>query len=54
MRKEITKETEWVRFDDIHIASFKENWFGLIEHCIEMACYPTVLFYEKLDENEDY
>jgi len=21
---------------------------------VQLACYPTVLFYEKLDENEDY
>ena len=54
MSLEISKETEWVCYNDLNIASLKESWFGIIENCIDMASYPTVLFYEKLDENEKY
>lgn len=54
MENEITPETEWVCFNDNSIYSLKDNWLGLIEQMVEMACYPTILFYEKLDENDKY
>ena len=51
---EITPQTEWVCFNDTSISTLKDNWFGLISQMVEMASYPTILFYEKLDENDNY
>ena len=54
MNSEITHVTEWVCFNDTSISTLKDNWFGLISQMVEMASYPTILFYEKLDENDNY
>ena len=54
MDSEITLETEWVCFNDTSISTLKDNWFGLISQMVEMASYPTILFYEKLDQNDNY
>ena len=54
MNSEITPQTEWVCFNDNSISTLKDNWFGLISQMVEMASYPTILFYEKLDENDNY
>ena len=54
MSREISLNTEWVCYNDTYISSMKESWFTLIEQCVQLACYPTVLFYEKLDDNEEY
>ena len=54
MNREITQRSEWICFNDTNISAMKESWFTLLEQCVQFACYPTVLFYEKLDENEDY
>jgi hypothetical protein len=54
MNREITQSSEWVCYNDTLISGLKEGWFTLIEQCVQAASYPTVLFYEKLDENESY
>jgi hypothetical protein len=54
MRDEITDSTEWTCFNDNMVSTMADNWYGLLEQCVEMATYPTVLFYEKLDPNEEY
>jgi hypothetical protein len=32
----------------------ERNWAGIVESCVEYACYPTVIFFEKLDDEEEY
>ena len=54
MNSEITSSTEWVCYNDTYISTLKDSFFGLIEQCLEAASYPTVLFYEKLSEDEEY
>jgi hypothetical protein len=54
MEKEVSESTEWTRFDDDWVTSVEENWFGIVKECIDFACYPTVLFYEKLDAEDRY
>jgi hypothetical protein len=47
--KSEVKESEWIRYDD-SVISCKGNWANIIEQCIEAECYPTVLFFERVDE----
>lgn len=54
MQYEVRPRTEWTIFNDEHVASESKNWFGVIEQCLEYRSYPTILFYEKLDPDEDY
>ena len=30
------------------------NWKGIINDCVEIQAYPTVLLYDKLGKNEGY
>ena len=49
-----SEETEWTLYDDAEIVS-KGGWAAVIEQCVEFSCYPTVLFFEKLEsEDVDY
>ena len=50
--EEIKTDQEWVLFDDDTVSSFGENWAGVIKLLIEQQAYPTVLFYERLEEIE--
>ena len=52
--QEVKPRTEWTVFNDEHVASEPKNWEGVIEHCLEFRSYPTILFFEKLDPDEDY
>jgi hypothetical protein len=54
MKYETRQKTEWTIFNDEHVASEPRNWEGVIEQCLEYRSYPTILFYEKLDPEEDY
>lgn len=54
MRLETRNKTEWIIFNDEHVASEPKNWEGVIEQCLEYRSYPTILFFEKLDPEEDY
>ena len=54
MNSEIQPKTEWTCFNDERITSVEGNWASIIETCVEYSCYPTVLFYEKLDPDEEY
>lgn len=44
--------SEWTLFDDAVIAA-KGAWVNVIEQCVEFTVYPTVLFFEKIDQNHD-
>jgi len=35
------------------VTSVADNWSGVVEECVEYRSYPTVLFYEKLDPEEE-
>ncbi len=49
-----SEESEWTLYDDAEIVS-KGGWAAVIEQCVEFSCYPTVLFFEKLEtEDVDY
>ena len=49
-----SEEAEWTLYDDAEIVS-KGGWAAVIEQCVEFSCYPTVLFFEKLEsEDVDY
>jgi hypothetical protein len=54
MNREINQQNEWVCYNDTVVSTLRESWFTLVESCVQLACYPTVLFYEKLDPREDY
>ena len=54
MKKEVSSSTEWTCFNDEIVTSIENNWFGIIEQCISLASYPTVIFYEKLNNDEQY
>ena len=54
MDSEITAKTEWTCFNDDRITSVDDNWLGVIDQCVQLACWPSVLFYEKLDSEEQY
>lgn len=41
---------EWTLYDDEVITS-KGKWVSVIEQCVEFSCYPTVLMFEKVEEN---
>ena len=51
MKAEISSQTEWSLFDDA-VVDHKGGWRDVVQQCIELRTYPTVLFYEKLDPNE--
>jgi len=51
---EIKPKTEWTCFNDESVNSVPGNWHGIIQQCIELSCFPSVLFFEKLDPEEDY
>ena len=49
-----SEEAEWTLYDDAETVS-KGGWAAVIEQCVEFSCYPTVLFFEKLEtEDVDY
>jgi hypothetical protein len=52
MQKEVSASTEWTIFDD-SVVDHKGNWQDVVKQCVELRTYPTVIFYEKLDPNED-
>ena len=39
-------------FDD-NILESKGSWTDILEHCTQNRVYPTVILYEKLDQNEE-
>ena len=43
-----SEEAEWTLYDDAEIVS-KGGWAAVIEQCVEFSCYPTMLFFEKLE-----
>lgn len=49
--KQLNQEVkqEWTLFDDSNVVSMG-NWEKVMQYCIEFRCYPTVLFFEKLDQ----
>jgi uncharacterized membrane protein len=51
MRKEVTDQTEWTRFDDA-IAESVGVWEQVIYQCVELRCFPTVLYFERKDPSE--
>ena len=54
MRYEVSPKTEWTIYNDQHVYSEPRNWEGIIEQCLEGRSYPTILFYERLDPDEEY
>ncbi len=44
-----TAESEWTLFDDAKVTNYG-GWTNVINHCTELQCYPTVLFFERVDE----
>jgi hypothetical protein len=38
-------------FDDAHVNSMGE-WLDVIKYCLTARCYPTVLFFEKVDPDD--
>ena len=54
MDEEAKPESEWVQYNDDYLKHMRENWKGIINDCVEIQAYPTVLLYEKLGENDGY
>ena len=47
----MTPETEWTLFDDANVDSMG-IWFNVIKYCLSVRCYPTILFFEKIDQDD--
>ena len=52
MKSEVGSNNEWTMFDDNNIDN-KGSWFEVVKQCVELRTYPTVLFYERIDPNEE-
>ena len=39
-------------FDDQTI-DYRGGWKDVVKQCVEIRMYPTVIFYEKLEPNEE-
>ncbi len=48
-----TADSEWTLFDDSRVTN-KGGWTNVIEYCTELQCYPTVLFFERVDEPAEF
>jgi hypothetical protein len=46
-----TTQSEWTLFNDDHISN-QGGWTNIIEYCVEFQCYPTVIFYERVEPTE--
>ena len=41
------KESDWTEFNDNYIEN-RGTWQQVIERCVEVACYPTIFFFERI------
>lgn len=53
MEAEVTTRTEWTIFDD-SVIDHRGGWHDVVKQCVDIRMYPTVIFYEKLDPNENH
>jgi hypothetical protein len=53
MEAEVTSRTEWTIFDD-SVIDHRGGWHDVVKQCVDIRMYPTVIFYEKLDPNENH
>ena len=51
LKGEVSPETEWSIYDD-HVVDHKGSWWNVVNQCVDLMTYPTILFYEKLDQKE--
>ncbi len=51
MKAEVKPQTEWSIFDDA-VIDYRGSWRDVVQQCVEARMFPTVIFYEKLDPNE--
>ena len=51
MKAEVKPQTEWSIFDDA-VIDYRGSWRDVVQQCVDIRMYPTVIFYEKLDPNE--
>ena len=52
MQREVRSSTEWTIFDDA-VVDHKGSWSDVVKQCVELRTYPTVIFYERMDTNEE-
>ena len=52
MQREVRASTEWTIFDDA-VVDHKGSWSDVVKQCVELRTYPTVIFYERMDPNEE-
>lgn len=48
---ECGSETEWIMLNDDQVGFVRGNWPKVITMCMEQQAYPSILFYEK-EEND--
>ena len=53
VEREVDEYREWVEYNDMELRHVTRNWPAVIEYCIDNRMYPTVLFFEKLAEEEE-
>ncbi len=53
MAGEVNPRTEWTIFDDA-VIDHRGGWSDVVKQCVDIRMYPTVIFYEKLDPNENH
>ena len=51
LESEVTLETEWTLYDDANVDSMGQ-WFHVVKHCVENRIFPTILYFEKLDPQD--
>jgi len=50
--RELTKQTEWTLFDDRNVQHIAGNWKEIVNDCVTSRHQPTVILYEKFDEED--
>ena len=50
--RELSVETEWTLFDDSQVIQKPGGWKEIVSDCIAQGFQPTVLLYEKINEDD--
>ena len=54
LRKELSADTEWVRYQRDRVQYIPEGWLGVYAECLIDNSYPFLVFYEKEDRENPY
>ena len=52
LRDSVEAHNEWIQYNDSELKFVTKNYPGVIELCIENNFFPTVVFYEKYQEED--